>query len=163
MMKICLLLTMFISFTFMYLMNPISMGLMLIMQTLMISLITFQLINNFWFSYILMLVMIGGMLIMFIYVISVAENPIFNTENKHLMMIPFISTLTILNPMLMESFYKNMMSNSIFTMNLNINLIKLVNSNSNISMIMMVLLLLFTLIVVVKITDFHAGPLRKLN
>ena len=50
------------------------MGLTLLIQTILVSIISGLITKTFWFSYILFLVFLGGILVLFIYVTSLASN-----------------------------------------------------------------------------------------
>nr|AJG02540.1 NADH dehydrogenase subunit 6 [Pararge aegeria] len=172
---------MFISFIvilisiFMFFINhPISMGLLILLQTLLICLLLGMIINSYWFSYILFLVFLGGLLVLFIYISSIASNEIFKISftNKFVILTSFL----ILNMMI---FLKNNLNwlnfslnedmNSFLNMFLfyynenNIDLFKLYNEQTYLLMFMMIIYLFITLIAVVKITNIFFGPLRSFN
>nr|AML26004.1 NADH dehydrogenase subunit 6 [Staphylinidae sp. BMNH 1274240] len=149
------------SMMFIFMNHPLSMGLILLMQTTLIALITGNLCMNFWFSYILFLIMIGGMLILFIYMTSIASNEKFKFSYSHIMF--FIPAMLIMMYMIsinkeyLFTFNNNLNISNNFDLNLN----KYINFPSNIIMIMMIIYLLITLIAIVKITNFKSGPLRQ--
>jgi NADH-ubiquinone oxidoreductase chain 6 len=62
------------------------MGLVLLIQTLIVALLTGVLASSFWFSYILFLVFLGGMLVLFIYVTRLASNEMFSISAKSLLL-----------------------------------------------------------------------------
>nr|AML25650.1 NADH dehydrogenase subunit 6 [Staphylinidae sp. BMNH 1274706] len=143
--------------------HPLSMGLILLIQTILIALLTGNLYLNFWFSYILFLIMIGGMMILFIYMTNIASNEKFQFSHK---MFSYTLIMTFLFLILIYFYYelinqylftKNFTSNMNFYLNLN----KFINFPLNFILIMMISYLLITLIAVVKITDINLGPLRK--
>nr|USH57551.1 NADH dehydrogenase subunit 6 [Ninguta schrenckii] len=160
---------------FMFFINhPISMGLLILLQTLFICLLLGMLINSYWFSYILFLVFLGGLLVLFIYVSSIASNELLNITpiNKILISIPllvFIMSFFLKNNLnwLNLSFNEDM--NNFINLFLfyfnenNINLFKLYNEQTYMMMIMMIIYLFITLIAVVKITNIFFGPLRSFN
>nr|YP_009828734.1 NADH dehydrogenase subunit 6 [Hemerobius japonicus]QJC58966.1 NADH dehydrogenase subunit 6 [Hemerobius japonicus] len=159
-----------IAMNFILMTHPLSMGLMLLIQTILVSLLCGMMYYTYWFSYILFLVMIGGMLILFIYMTSLASNELFNLSINN-----FIITMFIFMLMLMMSYFydnflfliKNFEMTSINSLMINdenaYNLIKLYN-NPTMNITMMVInYLLLTLIIVVKITDISYGPLRQKN
>nr|QGW14869.1 NADH dehydrogenase subunit 6 [Mycalesis intermedia] len=161
---------------FMFFINhPISMGMLILLQTLFICLLSGMLINSYWFSYILFLVFLGGLLILFIYVSSVASNELMNISffNKLITIIVplmiFLITILLKNNLnwLNFSFNEDMinfMNNFMFTYNENnISLFKLYNEQTYLLMIMMIIYLFITLIAVVKITNIFFGPLRSFN
>lgn len=145
--------------------HPLSLGLILILQTIIIILILGTISQNFWFSYILFLVIIGGILIIFIYIISLIFNKIFIQALKF----PFICTLLRLLTILIIifytlSFYKinsiEIFINYKLNNEISLNLIKLYNFPINLINLLIITYLFFLLIVVVKITNFFYGPLR---
>nr|YP_010999518.1 NADH dehydrogenase subunit 6 [Ochthebius subinteger]WPM98443.1 NADH dehydrogenase subunit 6 [Ochthebius subinteger] len=162
-MMLFLTMNILLSFSFIFMMHPLSMGLTLLMQTITVALITGFLNTNFWFSYILFLIMIGGMLVLFIYMTSVASNEKFKF-NKILiitliLMVNF-SLILILNMDMFMSLIQ-MINFEINSSSNNLKLSKFYNKPSNMIMFMMIIYLFITLIAVVKITDFKSGPLRQ--
>nr|YP_010587780.1 NADH dehydrogenase subunit 6 [Nilodorum tainanus]WAB46389.1 NADH dehydrogenase subunit 6 [Nilodorum tainanus] len=160
-----------ISFSFMN--HPLSMGILLMMQTILISLFTGMLTKTFWFSYSLFLIFLGGMLILFMYMTSIASNEMFNF-NMNFKIILFFSFLFFTFCLLILFFdFKMLFFNKIFNIeNLNIidqknffmennfTLNKLYNFPMNIITILLVNYLFLTLIATVKITNIFEGPLR---
>nr|ALO76484.1 NADH deshydrogenase subunit 6 [Chapuisia ellenbergeri] len=154
------------SILFIFMNHPLSCGLMLLMQTIAIALMSNLLNLNSWYSYILFLIMIGGMLILFIYMTSVASNEKFKFNS---MIMLFILTNLIITFMmfLLDQYYLNMMIQIFetkqfnFNMNMNLSMMKYFNFPNYFIMIMMIIYLFITLIATVKITDFLYGPLRQ--
>lgn len=150
--------------------HPLSIGLMLIIQSLNISIIINLISERAWFSYILFLIFIGAMIVIFIYVIVMASNDIFNFSIK--IFITFISLLIICYIINFIFDYLNFLSvNNIEIININWNNIykenltsinKLYNFPTNIITLMLINYLFFTLIIVVKITNLHNGPIRTI-
>nr|YP_010879525.1 NADH dehydrogenase subunit 6 [Graphium eurous]WHE44902.1 NADH dehydrogenase subunit 6 [Graphium eurous] len=160
---------------FMLFMNhPLSMGFLILMQTMLTCLLSGMLIHSYWFSYILFLVFLGGLLVLFIYVSSIASNELFQFNflmkiifNFMLIMILFLSIMLIYNMNWLNFYFnyemKNMMNFFLFFNNENkINLSKLYN-NQTYYMMMMIIYLFITLVSVVKITNIFFGPLRSMN
>nr|QNP10003.1 NADH dehydrogenase subunit 6 [Ochthebius lederi] len=157
-----LLLNLMFSMLFMFMTHPLSMGLILMIQVILISLITGFLNFNFWYSYILFLIMIGGMLVLFIYMTSIASNEKFKM-NLNLIYIIIIFMFFMMMMMMTDKFFneimlfnKFMLDNSKYFM-----LSKFYNTPSNMIMFLLIIYLLITLIAVVKITNFKMGPLRQ--
>nr|WLG71244.1 NADH dehydrogenase subunit 6 [Rhithrodytes pantaleonii] len=161
----------YMTLIFMYLNHPLSMGFILLIQTLIISLITSTYSYSFWFSYILFLIMIGGMLILFMYMTSLASNEKFKFSLllswTMMLLIPltlfimFIIDKTFINMMLKNSNLMELFNYSFFK-NENMNSLWMMYNNPN-NMITIILInyLFLTLIAVVKITKSNAGPLRQ--
>nr|YP_009536192.1 NADH dehydrogenase subunit 6 [Exorista civilis]AYM35223.1 NADH dehydrogenase subunit 6 [Exorista civilis] len=159
------------NFIFLFMKHPLAMGLTLLIQTLLISMMSGLMTKTFWFSYILFLVFIGGMLVLFIYMTSLASNEMFSLSIK-LMIISFMTFMMFMfillfmdKNMLLQ--YKNTEIMSISNMNsyimensLSIN--KLYNYPTNLLTILLMNYLLITLIAIVKITKMFKGPLRPM-
>nr|AHH92971.1 NADH dehydrogenase subunit 6 [Lethe dura] len=147
---------------FMFFINhPISMGLLILLHTLLICLLLGMLINSYWFSYILFLVFLGGLLVLFIYISSIASNEFLNISitNKFIIFIPLwilFLTMYLKNNLNWLNFSFNDDMNNFFNLFLfsynenNINLFKLYNDQTYLLMIMMIIYLFITLIAVVK-------------
>nr|AVJ52592.1 NADH dehydrogenase subunit 6 [Psacasta neglecta] len=143
---------------FLWLKHPLSMGFILILQTMIIAVMAGMMLSNFFFSYIIMIIMLSGALVLFIYMASVASNEKFKTPV--IMMITFVitfllSTWITSNLIEMQEYpMNNMMSYSVVT------LIKLFNSTSAYLTIIMILYLLLTMIIASFIASSKEGPLR---
>nr|AWB98261.1 NADH dehydrogenase subunit 6 [Anopheles costai] len=168
-MSICLI----ISFIFMQMKHPLSMGLMLLTQTFLTCLLTGIYVKTFWFSYILFLIFLGGMLILFIYVTSLSSNEMFSMSFNLTMLSLFIFLFLtfiffMLDKTLMEQFISNMeMENLSFNNNMiNENILflnKMYNFPTNLITLLLINYLFLTLLVTVKITKKFYGPLRPMN
>nr|AST14975.1 NADH dehydrogenase subunit 6 [Galeruca sp. EMHAU-15083109] len=155
----------FFSILFFSLNHPLSCGMILLLQTILIALITGLLNFNFWFSYIMFLIMIGGMLVLFIYMTSIASNEKFKFSMKTSILMIF-TLFIIFMLMMMDNFYFNM-NNQLIEMKLisNLNYYMMLNKYFNfpnlLIMLSMIIYLFLTLIAIVKITNFKYGPMRQ--
>nr|QTZ20326.1 NADH dehydrogenase subunit 6 [Spodoptera ochrea] len=169
------LMLMMTSLFMLFINNPMSMGLLILLQTLLTCLLTGMMIKTYWFSYILFLTFLGGLLVLFIYVSSIASNQLFNFKFNYKKM---LIMLIIMIFMMMMMYNNNMMwlnlstnsdmdkfYNMIFFFNNEnkINLSKLYNNQTFLIMMMLVIYLFITLIAIVKITNIFYGPLRLSN
>nr|QYK91729.1 NADH dehydrogenase subunit 6 [Lymantria sinica] len=177
MMMMSMMITLISSFM-LFLNNPLSMGLMILIQTILICLITGMMIKTYWFSYILFLILLGGLLVMFIYVSSIASNELFLTS-FNMKFYFYIMMLSLMLMLLMMYVMKNNLINTNFSFNsdmdklinlknlfinknLNkINLNKFYNNQTFMMTIMLMIYMFITLIAVVKITNIFYGPLRS--
>nr|ALO70701.1 NADH deshydrogenase subunit 6 [Medon apicalis] len=158
-----LTLSLIFSMMFFLMNHPLSMGMILLSQTIMTSLISGMLYMNFWFSYILFLIMIGGMLVLFIYMTSIASNEIFKFSMKIMIMMSMLMMLTMFMIYYMDIFnntYLNL-NNTMIENYMNLSLNKFINYPSNFILFLMIIYLFITLIAVVKITNMNSGPLRQ--
>nr|YP_010390396.1 NADH dehydrogenase subunit 6 [Ctenocephalides canis]UPV72717.1 NADH dehydrogenase subunit 6 [Ctenocephalides canis] len=164
-MKLLFLMGILYSLIFFMVIHPLSLGLMLIIQTIWTSMFIGLISKTFWFSYILFISFIGGMLILFIYMTSISNIEYFSMSMYKTLFILLLMTFSIYiyyNKNLLLTFNNNMMND--FNSNLliyNFNLNKLYNFPNNLLTIMLIIYLLISLICVVKITDTFYGPLRK--
>nr|AML25892.1 NADH dehydrogenase subunit 6 [Staphylinidae sp. BMNH 1274206] len=157
---IMLLMNCILSAIFTVMNHPMTLGIILLMQTILVSLITGHYSMNFWFSYILILIMVGGMLVLFIYMTSIASNEPFNFSMKisFLLMLIFLIIITMNlfldNFILYQFFNMKEMSNNNF-------LTKYFNYPHMILILVMINYLFITLIASVKIIKIEFGPLRQ--
>nr|QXT44385.1 NADH dehydrogenase subunit 6 [Apicotermes arquieri]QXT44502.1 NADH dehydrogenase subunit 6 [Apicotermes arquieri] len=143
--------------------HPLAMGMMLLLQTTMVCLISGTMYSSFWFSYILFMIMIGGMLVLFMYMTSLASNEMFSPSNKMML------TSTMLLPIMLYTMpavtnnkemnpHDTMMENEITTTTT-----VMYNQMMGTMTTLLVLYMLMTLIVVVNIINVSKGPLRHMN
>nr|YP_010728486.1 NADH dehydrogenase subunit 6 [Stictochironomus rosenschoeldi]WEF49727.1 NADH dehydrogenase subunit 6 [Stictochironomus rosenschoeldi] len=162
------------SLIFSFMTHPLSMGLILMIQTMLIVILSGLLTKTFWFSYSLFLIFLGGMLILFMYMTSIASNEEFkfkiNLKYLSLMisyfMLIILFILLLNEKLLFFNKIMNLDSSSILflkTMILDNNFMlnKMYNFPMNMITILLVNYLFLTLIAVVKITNIFEGPMRK--
>nr|AML25681.1 NADH dehydrogenase subunit 6 [Histeridae sp. BMNH 1274743] len=149
---------MFMAAIFIQMKHPLSMSLILLMQTVMVSIQTGIMSFNTWFSYIMFLIMIGGMLVLFIYMTSVASNEKFNFKSNDLIL-PSTSIIILLTMPIFQEQMSN--TTNMWSIVKNMQLIKYLNFPSNMIILMMMIYLLITLIAVVTISNINHGPLRQ--
>nr|AFV13093.1 NADH dehydrogenase subunit 6 [Monocellicampa pruni] len=149
--------------------TPLSMGLILLIQTLLISMMSGIMSITYWYSYIMFLIMVGGMLILFIYISSLSSNQKFNFNKNNLLLKTLFIMMIIIMLVNSYDFYSTFNSNSMLLSNLSLeqnfelkmSLSKLYNLPTNKIMILMMNYLLLTLFIIVEITNINLGPLRK--
>nr|QFQ01315.1 NADH dehydrogenase subunit 6 [Paralebbeus jiaolongi] len=147
--------------------QPLSMGLMVVIQTILIAFIAGVGASSTWFSYVLVLIFLGAMLVLFLYVASLAPNETFPISTTMLLIL--LSGASMPLPLFLldqmglplkmtiegASFNTDqIMSSTKATLGLMYSL-----PSMNLTMYI-ILYLLLTLIVVVKITNTFFGPLR---
>nr|YP_010730036.1 NADH dehydrogenase subunit 6 [Ctenophthalmus quadratus]WEF75076.1 NADH dehydrogenase subunit 6 [Ctenophthalmus quadratus] len=158
------------SYLFSMMNHPLSLGFMLMIQTLWISIFIGYLSKTFWFSYILFITFLGGMLILFIYMTSLSTNIQFKFSFNYLIFMMFLLLISYWLLMKNNSYiFMNWLNNNdsminhvnLFN-NLNtLNMNKLYNLPNNFMTILLIIYLLMTLIIVIKITSLFEGPMRK--
>nr|APX40353.1 NADH dehydrogenase subunit 6 [Cryptocephalus vittatus] len=147
--------------------HPLTLGFILLTQTILIALLTGFMSMNFWPSYIIFLVMIGGLLILFVYMTSVASNEKFKFSFKMFMYSTLFMMMNFFTFSMIDKFLtcQNLKMNEIFSMQESTKpqyfINKFINFPLNMMYLMIVIYLLITLIAIVKISNKTKGPLRK--
>nr|YP_011031342.1 NADH dehydrogenase subunit 6 [Epidaus famulus]WQT73254.1 NADH dehydrogenase subunit 6 [Epidaus famulus] len=166
MLMLLMLLSITLSMTFLFMKHPLSMGLILIIQTIIVSLMTGLMIGTFWFSYILLITILSGALVLFIYMASIASNEKFNTSMSMLMLIIGGSVCAPISMWLKEEMSMNNwmnMSNISLINNQVSTLIKMFNTHNMLITLMIISYLFMTMIVISYIVNVFEGPLRTKN
>nr|UDP58841.1 NADH dehydrogenase subunit 6 [Jacobiasca formosana]UER93877.1 NADH dehydrogenase subunit 6 [Jacobiasca formosana] len=140
--------------------NPMSMGLILMFQTMIAILYINLLVSSSWFSMITFLMMIGGLLILIMYMNSIASNEKFKININMIIMIMVLMNLT--DEFMSENLI-NEKENMINKYNLSMSIMKIFNMKSMYITMMLVIYLLLTMISVSKTVKFNEGPLRMFN
>nr|YP_009562013.1 NADH dehydrogenase subunit 6 [Traulia nigritibialis]QAU54104.1 NADH dehydrogenase subunit 6 [Traulia nigritibialis] len=152
--------------------HPMSMMILIILQTLLVGFMMGTMMESFWLSYILFLTFLGGMLVLFIYITSIASNEMFQIKSIMMiftLMLWVIITLTLIymNKMMFIDLIKNTetmnINNSINYQEMTMSLEKLYNKPTFIITMMMMIYLFLALLAVVKITNINQGPIRKMS
>nr|YP_010430482.1 NADH dehydrogenase subunit 6 [Nigidius sinicus]USR68906.1 NADH dehydrogenase subunit 6 [Nigidius sinicus] len=158
-----LLSSILMSFMILLTKHPLTLGMSLLIQTLMITLISSMMNSSSWFSYILFLIMVGGMLVLFMYMTSVASNEKFKFSLKMTFM--WMTYLSIIVPAYIIDPWTSW--TSINSSNMNSSLFTLLNKFLNFPLIIIsmttIIFLFLALVTVIKITDIKYGPLRTMN
>nr|YP_010415467.1 NADH dehydrogenase subunit 6 [Ziczacella heptapotamica]USC52157.1 NADH dehydrogenase subunit 6 [Ziczacella heptapotamica] len=138
--------------------NPMSMGFLLMMQTMLMIILMNKIMYTSWFTMVTFLMMIGGLLIIFSYMSSIASNEKF--KFKFNLILIMIIMFIIIDEMMLDQ-QINEKQDIKLTINTDLSLIKIYNNKSMLMTILMVLYLLITMISVSKIVKHHEGPLRS--
>nr|UEP17942.1 NADH dehydrogenase subunit 6 [Sydaphera spengleriana] len=147
-----------------FMMQPLSLGLVVMVLTLLMCCISSMLLSA-WYGYILFLIYVGGLLVMFAYVAALSPNILFGS------VMPLLSSLVILVPMgVVMYFYPFIDSSSIMYYNSysEMKLLKTLGMEMVSPQMISVLIglgtiLLINLIVIVKICYYQAAPLRPFS
>nr|AKR07171.1 NADH dehydrogenase subunit 6 [Pseudorhaetus sinicus] len=143
--------------------HPLSLGLILLIQSILIALISGWMNLTFWYSYIMLLIMIGGMLVLFMYMTNVASNEKFKFSPFILLftisgMSFFIMSLPFTDQWLINS--KTLIDEIILSPYPLSSLNKYLNFPAILISASLIIYLLITMIIVIKIINIKHGPLR---
>nr|QDI93411.1 NADH dehydrogenase subunit 6 [Vesperocoris paddocki] len=149
---------------FIFMNHPMSMGLTLIIQTVIVSIMSGMMMKTFWMSYILVITMLSGMLVLFVYMSSVASNEKFKNKTSlmglfMIMMVMSIMFLFLSKKMIIKNNYLGM--EMILIKNMEINQLNKMFSSKNLMItITLVLYLFMTMIVSTHLVNISEGPMR---
>nr|ALO77520.1 NADH deshydrogenase subunit 6 [Mordellidae sp. GENSP01] len=167
MLNMLIMINMIMSILFVASKHPLSMGSILLLQTIMVTMLLGNMAPNFWFSYILFLIMVGGMLVLFIYMTSIASNEKFKISFKNINHFKHINIIISSTTKFSLITNMNLNNNEFYQMNINTSfnqlIIKFMNWPTMTTMMFLIMYLLITLIATVKITNISYGPLRISN
>nr|YP_009946944.1 NADH dehydrogenase subunit 6 [Macrostemum floridum]QOH91262.1 NADH dehydrogenase subunit 6 [Macrostemum floridum] len=170
-MFLLIMILLIISFNLMFMMakTPLVNGILLLIQTISISLLMNLTTNIYWISYIFYLMMVGGLLILFMYMCSISSNELILNNSMFIMisMIMIFFIIFLFNQFYFFSF-KTWYFNFHWTPNSLLNFLsdpiiisnKLFNSNFHLLTIMLMSYLLIILTVISKLISSINGPLR---
>nr|DAZ87583.1 TPA_asm: NADH dehydrogenase subunit 6 [Stiretrus anchorago] len=156
MMNFLMSMMMMMSLILLSLNHPLSMGLILIIQTLITSMVIGYMLSSFFFSYIIIMTMLSGALVLFIYMASIASNEKFKSP---LFMMLISLSFMLITYTIMYLYNFNYFNNMIINNEI-ISLIKMYNMITAQLTMMMIMYLLYTMIVVSNIVNINKGPLR---
>nr|AOY40261.1 NADH dehydrogenase subunit 6 [Bostrichoidea sp. KM-2015] len=149
------------SLTLMMTFHPLSMALLLMLNTLIIALMSGMMNISYWYAFMLFMIMVGGMLVMIIYMTTIASNEYIDLTFKYLIPLMILSMLMCLPNILNLNFMINTPESYLNPKPMNLSLNKFISAN-HLSLIMMLINYLFiTLIAIVKITSLKYGSLRQ--
>nr|YP_009516557.1 NADH dehydrogenase subunit 6 [Populicerus populi]AYE40968.1 NADH dehydrogenase subunit 6 [Populicerus populi] len=141
--------------------TPMSMGMILMTETILMTIFMNKIMKTSWLIMITFLMMIGGLLILFIYMSSLASNEKFKINMKTMFIMVMIF---IISEELMQDTQINEQQNILKHEYMDhLSLIKLYNKKSMMITLIMVLYLLLTMIIVTKLVKHYEGPLRSKN
>nr|YP_010274428.1 NADH dehydrogenase subunit 6 [Pochazia confusa]UJT96872.1 NADH dehydrogenase subunit 6 [Pochazia confusa] len=155
---------MFTSMILMTVKHPLSMGSILMIQTIMVSNKMSMDSNSSWFSYILFITIIGGMMVMFMYMSSIASNEKFKLNMKQTIMITMMIILMIMmmSDSSMEYLNKMTEKKKMIMQKEEVKITtKFFNLNKMNVTILMMMILLLTMVIVTNMSSTFEGPLKK--
>nr|YP_009974404.1 NADH dehydrogenase subunit 6 [Chanohirata hamata]QNJ33334.1 NADH dehydrogenase subunit 6 [Chanohirata hamata] len=157
-MKMIIMKTMIVVPTMISMMKtPMSMGIMLMIQTFLSTIIIAKSMSSSWMPMIMFLMLIGGLLILFMYMSSIASNEKFKISMK--MFLPSILIVMLSEDMLLEKINQNSNMNMYNMEMLSLNMIFM--KKYLIITLLIFLMLLLTMVSVIYIMKIHKGPLRS--
>nr|ATD52996.1 NADH dehydrogenase subunit 6 [Cicadula sp. EMHAU-2015-Zz052713] len=136
--------------------TPMSMGMLLMTQTILSTILLSKIMSCSWMPMIIFLMMIGGLLILFMYMSSIASNEKFSFNIYYMILILII--ITPVEEMFMETNINEKLIN--LNPSESITLMKIYNKKTFIITLLLFLYLFLAMITVTFIVKMHKGPLR---
>nr|YP_010757436.1 NADH dehydrogenase subunit 6 [Leofa pulchella]WEU77779.1 NADH dehydrogenase subunit 6 [Leofa pulchella] len=149
--------SMYISTMILFMKTPMSMGILLLIQTIICTMLMSGIMNTSWMPMIMFLMFIGGLLILFMYMSSIASNEKF-TPNYKLMGILLMMMILPFEEM-MNELKMNESINS-FLSKESISMMKIYNKKTMMITVLMFMYMFLAMIVVTSVISIHKGPLR---
>lgn len=144
---------------FLFIFHPLAIILILILQTLIISLAIYSISLFPWFSYTLILVFLGGILILFTYISNIASNEIFKPNLFIFLPIVLVPAISLFMPCTKQNIAEERRSINFETLE-NFIILKPFSDAIIPLTILMASYIILTLLVIVKIRKINQGPLR---
>ena len=129
--------------------NPISLGIIILITALILTLIYSTILTS-WVAFLIFLIYVGGILVIFAYFVALTPN-----QQTNIITIPLLLTFcaSILTTLLIFNFPATSPTNTKF-------IYTFYQANNIQLLLILALILLFTIIVVVKLVTNNKGPLR---
>nr|YP_011036742.1 NADH dehydrogenase subunit 6 [Xestocephalus cognatus]WRK21346.1 NADH dehydrogenase subunit 6 [Xestocephalus cognatus] len=139
--------------------SPMPMGLLLVTQTTLMTMIMNKTCTTSWFTLMTFLMMIGGMMIIIMYMTSITSNEKFK---MNIMISTMMIIMMIMSDELMIELQISENQEMLKMLNMEkMSMIKMYNNKSMILTMMMITYLLLTMISISKIIKQNKGPLRS--
>ena len=148
-----------INLIFLFIFHPLAIIFVLILQTILISIVIYNITQFPWFSYTLILVFLGGILILFTYISNIASNEMFKPNLKilfPLVIAPMVRFFITSPKQNLTPEAKNT-SQELFP---NLTIFKPFSESIMPVTLLMACYIILTLLTVVKIRKIDQGPLR---
>nr|YP_009501915.1 NADH dehydrogenase subunit 6 [Freysuila caesalpiniae]AWU48919.1 NADH dehydrogenase subunit 6 [Freysuila caesalpiniae] len=140
--------------------HPLSLGMIILTQTILICSISRLMMNSSWISFTLFLVMIGGLMVIFMYITSICSNKKFSFPKIKIPMFYFMIVVIFFT--FNKSLIMLEMKDTIQMMDMfNLEFTKLFLSMNMMSSNFMFIYLLIMLIIMINLVNINKGPLRK--
>nr|YP_011018099.1 NADH dehydrogenase subunit 6 [Bhatia longiradiata]WQH58297.1 NADH dehydrogenase subunit 6 [Bhatia longiradiata] len=157
-MKMFLMKSMLVISTTIFLMNtPMTMGVMLLVQTFISTIFMAKMMSSSWLMMILFMMMVGGLLILFMYMSSIASNEKF--KSNFMMIVLLIILMIPIEELIFDVQMKDGLK--CITSVESLTLLKIYNKKVLFITLFLFCYLLLTMVVVTKIIKIYKGPLRS--
>nr|YP_010348448.1 NADH dehydrogenase subunit 6 [Charcotia amundseni]UIN24690.1 NADH dehydrogenase subunit 6 [Charcotia amundseni] len=148
------------SFVFFFFQTPLVLGLLVVLQSIMVGVMSYLSGASSWFSYILIMIFVSGMMIIFLYISSLSSNLVYNLNGGFILLV-LMTMFVGLNLSLLYVLNSWGFLSGLWDMDLFCYVYKLYSSWVISFTVLMMTYLLIVLFVVVKLSMVKNSPIRS--
>nr|QZZ81781.1 NADH dehydrogenase subunit 6 [Periphyllus diacerivorus] len=161
--KIIMLTNLFISLMMTSLKSPLSSNLLILIQSITLTMMINLINKTSWIAFMLMILYVGGLMIIFLYISSIAFNEI--NLNKNLKSVIMKITLILIISMMFKNNLKmeNFNFENKYLFEDNFFILNMFNMPNNLMIYFIMMILFFMLILIIWMLKNNKGPIRQKN
>nr|YP_010571646.1 NADH dehydrogenase subunit 6 [Aphis coreopsidis]UZH32906.1 NADH dehydrogenase subunit 6 [Aphis coreopsidis] len=141
--------------------SPISSNLIILFQTIMLTLMINMINKTSWISFMIFILYIGGLMIIFSYISSIAFNEFNINKNYKNMMLKLILLTMFMWYMKLYFSMENFNFENKFMFEDNFNLLNMFMMPNNLMIYFIMMILFFMLILIIWMLKINKGPIRQ--
>nr|AFI13782.1 NADH dehydrogenase subunit 6 [Diuraphis noxia] len=163
MLKFIMLTNLIMAITLTMMKSPLSSNLIILIQTLSLTLMINLINKTSWISFMIFILYIGGLMIIFLYISSIAFNELNINKNFKNLIYKLIFIILVLMYFKMSLNLNNMNYENKFMFEDNFYMLNMFILPNNLMMYMIMFILFFMLILIIWMLKINKGPIRQKN
>nr|AFI13735.1 NADH dehydrogenase subunit 6 [Diuraphis noxia] len=161
MLKFIMLTNLIMAITLTMMKSPLSSNLIILIQTLSLTLMINLINKTSWISFMIFILYIGGLMIIFLYIPSIAFNELNINKNFKNLIYKLIFIILVLMYFKMSLNLNNMNYENKFMFEDNFYMLNMFILPNNLMMYMIMFILFFMLILIIWMLKINKGPIRQ--
>nr|AFI13777.1 NADH dehydrogenase subunit 6 [Diuraphis noxia] len=161
MLKFIMLTNLIMAITLTMMKSPLSSNLIILIQTLSLTLMINLINKTSWISFMIFILYIGGLMIIFLYISSIAFNELNINKNFKNLIYKLIFIILVLMYFKMSLNLNNMNYENKFIFEDNFYMLNMFILPNNLMMYMIMFILFFMLILIIWMLKINKGPIRQ--
>nr|AFI13756.1 NADH dehydrogenase subunit 6 [Diuraphis noxia] len=161
MLKFIMLTNLIMAITLTMMKSPLSSNLIILIQTLSLTLMINLINKTSWISFMIFILYIGGLMIIFLYISSIAFNELNINKNFKNLIYKLIFIILVLIYFKMSLNLNNMNYENKFMFEDNFYMLNMFILPNNLMMYMIMFILFFMLILIIWMLKINKGPIRQ--
>ncbi|YP_008758404.1 NADH dehydrogenase subunit 6 (mitochondrion) [Diuraphis noxia] len=161
MLKFIMLTNLIMAITLTMMKSPLSSNLIILIQTLSLTLMINLINKTSWISFMIFILYIGGLMIIFLYISSIAFNELNINKNFKNLIYKLIFIILVLMYFKMSLNLNNMNYENKFMFEDNFYMLNMFILPNNLMMYMIMFILFFMLILIIWMLKINKGPIRQ--